>query len=151
MLKFEKVEIIGMDIKSFLVTNNNVHVADITQYGDLLRNRLTLDKDHEEKLIAIANLVASYGIDCVDGMLNRDSLTPPTNQNHASTHHTPTNPSHYKFTLDGKEYDIDQVIVALGLPWRLANAMKYIARAGKKDDEKQDISKAITYLQRHIQ
>lgn len=65
--------------------------------------------------------------------------------------HTPTNPAHYKFTLDGKEYDIDQVIVALGLPWRLANAMKYIARAGKKDDEKQDISKAITYLQRHIQ
>ena len=62
-----------------------------------------------------------------------------------------TNPSHYKFTLDGKEYDIDQVIVALGLPWRLANAMKYIARAGKKDDEVQDISKAITYLQRHIQ
>lgn len=64
---------------------------------------------------------------------------------------TPTNPAHYKFTLDGKEYDIDQVIVALGLPWRLANAMKYIARAGKKDDEVQDISKAITYLQRHIQ
>lgn len=103
-----------------------------------------LDYDESKQLLNECNEIAKH---YAENVMTRNDIKPGA----PKSTHTPTNPSHYKFTLDGKEYDIDQVIVALGLPWRLANAMKYIARAGKKDDEAQDISKAITYLQRHVQ
>lgn len=62
--------------------------------------------------------------------------------------HDPVNhPSHY---CDGGIETID-FIEAKQLPYHLGNAVKYISRAGKKDDELQDLRKARWYLDRYIQ
>jgi len=57
-------------------------------------------------------------------------------------------PKHYN---QGKIQPID-VIEDWNLDFRLANTIKYIARAGKKDmsKTKQDLEKAIWYIQRYI-
>ena len=56
-------------------------------------------------------------------------------------------PQHYK---SGGMEAID-VIEAFGLGFHLGNATKYILRAGRKTaDAKQDINKAIWYLNRHL-
>lgn len=47
-------------------------------------------------------------------------------------------------------YETINVIEAWGLDFCLGNAVKYISRAGKKDNIKQDLEKAIWYLQRKI-
>lgn len=60
------------------------------------------------------------------------------------------NPSHY----GGKNnpYEVIKVIWAWKLGFCLGNAVKYIARAGKKDPSKyvEDLEKAIDYLQKEI-
>jgi len=59
------------------------------------------------------------------------------------------NPSHY---TSGKIEVID-FIEDQKVGFHLGNAIKYIARAGKKDPNKtqQDLEKAIWYINRHIQ
>ena len=59
------------------------------------------------------------------------------------------NPEHY----GGKEntYEAIKVIEAHNLDFCLGNAVKYILRAGKKDDIAQDLEKAIWYLNRKLQ
>lgn len=48
-------------------------------------------------------------------------------------------------------YECIKVIEAWNLGFHLGNALKYINRAGKKsDDPKQDLEKAIWYIQRYI-
>lgn len=60
-------------------------------------------------------------------------------------------PSHY---TDGGIETIDFIEAKLGsegfLGFCLGNALKYISRAGKKDNLEQDLSKAIWYLKRAI-
>lgn len=56
------------------------------------------------------------------------------------------NPQHYK-TLDPEPIT---VIESWGLDFHLGNALKYIARAGKKGDELEDLRKADWYLKRKI-
>jgi hypothetical protein len=57
-------------------------------------------------------------------------------------------PSHY---TDGGIETID-FIEAKKLPYHLGNAVKYISRAGKKDQDKtiEDLQKAIWYINRYI-
>ena len=57
-------------------------------------------------------------------------------------------PSHYK----GKDnpYEAIKVIDAWKLGFCLGNAVKYIARAGYKEDRIEDLKKAIWYLQHEI-
>lgn len=57
-------------------------------------------------------------------------------------------PSHYTF---GK-YEVLDVIEDWNMPYHLGNVMKYIARAGRKDPDKEieDLKKAMTYLKRYI-
>ena len=57
-------------------------------------------------------------------------------------------PSHY---TDGGIETID-FIEAKKLPYHLANAVKYISRAGKKDENKtiEDLQKAVWYIERYI-
>jgi hypothetical protein len=57
-------------------------------------------------------------------------------------------PKHYTF---GK-YEVIDVLEDWGLDFCLANAVKYIARAGKKDPDKkiQDLEKAIFYINYRI-
>jgi len=55
-------------------------------------------------------------------------------------------PTHYK---DGGIETID-FIEAKQLNYRLGNVVKYVSRAGKKDDAIQDLEKARWYLDREI-
>ena len=43
------------------------------------------------------------------------------------------------------------VIEAFDLNFNLGNVIKYILRAGKKDDRNQDLEKAIWYLERELE
>jgi hypothetical protein len=58
-------------------------------------------------------------------------------------------PVHY----GGKDnpYEAIKVIEAWGLDFHLGNTLKYISRAGKKGDPKQDLDKALWYLKRAIE
>ena len=53
------------------------------------------------------------------------------------------NPSHY---CEGRTYEPITVIKDWGLNFNLGNTVKYIARAGRKDDILQDLKKAKFYL-----
>jgi len=54
------------------------------------------------------------------------------------------NPSHYKMG------EVEVIQVTEQLNFFRGNAVKYICRAGKKEDEIQDLEKAIWYLQREL-
>lgn len=58
-------------------------------------------------------------------------------------------PTHY----GGKDnpYEAIKVIEAWEVGFNLGNTLKYISRAGKKDDIIQDLEKALFYLDREIQ
>lgn len=58
------------------------------------------------------------------------------------------NPSHY---CDGRTYEPKDVIRDWGLNFNLGNTVKYIARAGRKDDIIQDLKKARQYLDFEIE
>ena len=53
------------------------------------------------------------------------------------------NPSHY---CEGRTYEPIAVIKDWNLDFNLGNTVKYIARAGRKDDILQDLKKAKFYL-----
>ena len=57
-------------------------------------------------------------------------------------------PNHY----GGKDnpYEAIKVIEAWNLGFCLGNTIKYISRAGKKDDTVQELEKALCYLKREI-
>ena len=56
-------------------------------------------------------------------------------------------PKHY---AEGRKYEPKDVIRDWGLNFNLGSAVKYLARAGRKDDIIQDLSKAIEYIQFEI-
>ena len=56
-------------------------------------------------------------------------------------------PSHY---VEGRKYEPIDVIEDWNLGFHLGNTVKYIARAGRKDDIVQDLEKARWYLDRKI-
>ena len=58
------------------------------------------------------------------------------------------NSLHYEAT---GEYDLIDIISDYKLNFNRGNVLKYIIRAGKKDDELQDLNKALDYIQREIQ
>ncbi len=55
-------------------------------------------------------------------------------------------PSHYQ----GKSMEVIDVIEAFDCGFLLGNVLKYVLRAGKKGDRKEDLKKAMWYLQREI-
>ena len=57
-------------------------------------------------------------------------------------------PSHYT----SGNIEVIDFLEDQGFPYHLANAVKYISRAGKKDPDKtvEDLQKAIWYLNRYI-
>lgn len=57
------------------------------------------------------------------------------------------NPQHYQTKYGLQVID---VIEKFELNYNLGNAVKYILRAGKKDNEVQDLRKAIWYISRQI-
>ena len=56
-------------------------------------------------------------------------------------------PSHY---TEGRKFETIEVIEDWDLDFCLGNAVKYISRAGRKDDVTQDLRKAIWYIERRI-
>ena len=64
------------------------------------------------------------------------------------SHDVVNNPSHY---AEGREFETIDVIEDWGLGYHLGNAVKYISRAGRKDDILQDLKKAQWYLTREIE
>ena len=58
------------------------------------------------------------------------------------------NPIHYG-GIDNL-YEAIKVIEAWNLGFNLGNVVKYISRAGKKNNELEDLEKALWYLQREI-
>ena len=54
---------------------------------------------------------------------------------------------HYE---SGKDYDLIDVGINYNLNFFRFNVLKYICRAGKKDDELLDLIKAVDYLEREI-
>ena len=58
------------------------------------------------------------------------------------------NSLHYEAT---GEYDLIDIISDYNLNFNRGNVLKYIIRAGTKDDELQDLNKALDYIQREIQ
>jgi hypothetical protein len=57
-------------------------------------------------------------------------------------------PIHYN---NGKQYDLIDVALDYNLNFFRFNVLKYICRAGKKEDEIKDLEKAIDYLERELQ
>jgi hypothetical protein len=55
-------------------------------------------------------------------------------------------PSHYQ----GNGIEVIDIIEAFGLNFSLGNSIKYILRADKKGNKKQDIQKAIWYLNNEL-
>ena len=58
-----------------------------------------------------------------------------------------TTPSHYN---NGKGYDVIDFCNDYKLNFNRGSACKYIARSGKKDNEIEDLKKAIDFIQREI-
>lgn len=56
-------------------------------------------------------------------------------------------PSHYK----GNKFEVIDIIEDYDLNFNKGNALKYLLRAGHKDDYVQDLKKAIWYLNREIE
>ena len=58
-------------------------------------------------------------------------------------------PKHYVFS----GVEVIEALEAWNLDFRLANVVKYVARAGRKDPEKkrEDLEKALWYLKRYIE
>lgn len=73
-------------------------------------------------------------------------LTPLDVATDISKKETVDHPAHYR---KGGIEAID-VIEAFDLNFRLGNTVKYILRAGHKDDRLEDLKKAMWYLQREI-
>ena len=79
-----------------------------------------------------------------------ESIPLKTNQikNFPAVKENVDHPDHYSPGV----YEVINVIEAWNLDFHLGNAVKYIARAGKKDPKKtiEDLQKAIWYLKREI-
>jgi CO dehydrogenase/acetyl-CoA synthase alpha subunit len=56
-------------------------------------------------------------------------------------------PKHYE---NGLKHDLIDVIASYDLNFNRGNVLKYVVRAGRKDNEIQDLEKALDYLEREI-
>lgn len=57
-------------------------------------------------------------------------------------------PKYYK---NSENFDVIDICKIYDLNFNRGNILKYVCRAGKKDDEIQDLEKAMEYLHREIQ
>lgn len=55
-------------------------------------------------------------------------------------------PSHYQ----GNKFEVIDIIDDFGLSFNTGNAIKYILRADKKGNQKQDLQKALWYLEHEL-
>lgn len=122
--------LVCIDAKDYVgIRQNRIYEAIADQNGDSIqiRNEQGQACDYEVDCFKLSSPVFNVGLP-----------TDPVNR-----------PAHY---TDGKIEVID-FIEDKKLGYHLGNAIKYIARAGKKDPAKtaEDLEKAIWYIKRHIQ
>ncbi len=101
------------------------------KYGEIISD--CFRPDYEEANITDEEIIRNYNI------IFDDNKT-ETSQKKEMVNH----PSHYQ----GNKFEVIDIIEDYKLDFCLGNAVKYILRAGKKDDIIQDINKAIWYLER---
>lgn len=77
---------------------------------------------------------------CSHGKENKETLI-------KSDFDTVSNPSHY---CEGRKYEPKDVIRDWELNFNLGSALKYVSRAGRKDDIVQDLQKAKQFIQFEI-
>lgn len=70
-------------------------------------------------------------------------LIPDVNPDAIPTFDVISRPAHYE---EGRKYEPKNVIRDWGLNYNLGSAMKYLSRAGRKNDIIEDLEKAITYI-----
>lgn len=73
----------------------------------------------------------------------------PTSELKESLTESVNHPNHYGGS--DNPYEAIKVIEAWGLDFNLGNAVKYIARADKKGKKREDLQKAVWYLERVIE
>ena len=63
-----------------------------------------------------------------------------------------TKPSYYRTVIHGVEVDVNDIVEAFGLGPEAHNILKYVVRAGRKDETKfvEDLTKCRVYLERLI-
>lgn len=82
---------------------------------------------------------------------SQESPTVERPSNGANTVDT-INPDYYKAKLPtGETLEVIQIIEAFGLDYHRASALKYLLRAGNKDDEMQDLKKCAWFVNRAMQ
>lgn len=87
---------------------------------------------------------------CVHGLAKQECACcnpKPTMMKDDNPYHEIYNPSHYK----GKTLESIDIIEDFNLNFRLGNVIKYVLRAGKKEDRLKDLKKAEWYLAREIE
>lgn len=77
-----------------------------------------------------------------DNKNNNDSVMSMTDKNMVN------HPSHYS---EGRKYEPIDIIVDWNLNFPLGNTVKYISRAGRKNNTVEDLKKAAWYLNYEIQ
>ena len=123
-------------LKKVECTNHKIH----NDLNDVLAQSLkalsTLDVDNND----VETSEACNAADAADADKQYGEVVKQTKEmvNH---------PSHYK----GNKFEAIDIIEDYKLNFNLGNALKYLLRAGHKDDYVQDLKKAIWYLNREIE
>lgn len=84
------------------------------------------------------------GIKHYTGLISTTELIPPVN---IVAYDDVNHPKHY---TEGRKYETIEVIEDWKLDFCLGNALKYISRAGRKNDAVEDLKKAVWYIERRI-
>lgn len=99
--------------------------------------------------------------ECLQWEYNRDNLTKKDLEHYRCSEceqclseeikrnlNSVSHPAHYQSEAG---IEVINIIEAFKLDFHLGNSIKYILRAGKKGDYKEDIKKSIWYLKRHLE
>lgn len=88
-------------------------------------------------------------VDCVDGleMMLYNNDTKQLAEILTTKKTKPTKPKHYQTNT----IDVIDFCSAYNLNFNRGNVVKYVCRAGRKDNELEDLEKALDYIKREIQ
>ena len=81
--------------------------------------------------------------------MSKSDFLPSDPSERVETREMVNHPNHYGG--EDNTYEAIKVIEAWKLNFNLGNTVKYISRAGKKDNTVQDLKKALWYLSREIE
>lgn len=122
-------------------------------HSDLVRAILELDPESNYTDLAEMSIdeLRGHYENMIEDEIDIDLETSPLNwipDELIDTRETIDHPDHY---TKGRKYEPYKVIRDWDLNFNLGSAVKYIARAGRKDDAIEDLEKAIEYLKFEIE